>query len=251
MEKEKKLTLSLKQGLEVVYKKSLPWKQYERRNLRDSVEAVTFIHDVDRNEVNKQKCFVVYKELLAKLQGMPKTLEECERMIQPFVQAPAGESKERVNWKAIASGDRKRKLKQLEAKLKIAYKLFGAAEKLQQEGEGELQGNEREEEGEDQWDLAMAQAGGGEPEVAVRGEGEREEGEHQEGEEVADREQGEQRAIGGRRDDEREEQRRVREQRAVEPSANMMKLCSARLKTCKRSKRALKERVKLKGWSLR
>src|SRR6185437_12322539 len=204
MEKEKKLTLSLKQGLEVVYKKSLPWKQYERWNLRDSVEAVTFIHDVDRNEVNKQKCFVVYKELLAKLQGMPKTLEECERMIQPFVQAPAGESKERVNWKAIASGDRKRKLKQLEAKLKIAYKLFGAAEKLQQEGEGELQGNEREEESEDQWDLAMAQAGG-EPEVAAHGGGEREEGEYQEGEEVADREQGEQRAIGGRRDDEREE----------------------------------------------
>src|SRR6185437_14243737 len=62
----------------------------------------------------------------------------------------------------------------------------------------------------------MAQAGGGEPEVAAHGGGEREEGEHQEGEEVADREQGEQRAIGGRRDDEREEQRRIREQRAVE-----------------------------------
>ena len=246
MEKEKKLTLSLKQGLEVVYKKSLPWKQYERWNLRDSVEAVTFIHDVDRNEVNKQKCFVVFKELLAKLQGMPKTLEECERMIQPFVQAPAGESKERVNWKAIASGDRKRKLKQLEAKLKIAYKLFGAAEKLQQEGEGELQGNEREGEGEDQWDLAMAQAGG-EPEWRYAGkESERKENIKREKKwRIASRASSEPSGAGEMMSEKSSAGSESNER--LSASANTMKLCSARLKTCKRCKRALKERVKLKS----
>ena len=79
-----------KQKARRVYKKSLPWDLYGKRDLKNSAEAVAFIHEADIKEPDKEGCFVIYKELLNQLQGMPRTMEECE-VLATYLELKDGE----------------------------------------------------------------------------------------------------------------------------------------------------------------
>src|SRR6185437_2594173 len=77
-----------------VYKKSLPWDLYEKRDLTNSAEAVTFVHEADIKEPDKEVCFIIYKELLNRLQGMPRTMEECGRLARYLEEDDEEEARE-------------------------------------------------------------------------------------------------------------------------------------------------------------
>jgi len=118
-------------GNAINYKIPIPWKQYQDRDVTDHSEAVKVIYEIDANESQKLKCFLIFQEILKKIEGMPETLRVCELHLRKHMNAFSAAS----TWQVAAKQYRrhrienhKNRIRKLEKRIEKTIKRSGTSE---------------------------------------------------------------------------------------------------------------------------
>ena len=123
-------------GNAVSYKIPIPWKQYQDRNVIDHSEAVRVIYEIDANESQKLKCFLIFQEVLKKIENMPETLRVCEAYLRSHLSAFSAVS----TWQITAKQCRRHRMEDHRDRIRKLGKEIGRTIKAAKVSERELEG---------------------------------------------------------------------------------------------------------------